>query len=84
MTDPVTIGTLAASALAMAGDETVKSFVGEAVKDAYKKLKDKIAHWAALMLTRLKKRPLPRPGGASSPRRWMASRRRASIGEGAH
>jgi len=46
MTDPVTIGTLAASALAMAGDETIKGFVGEAVKDAYKKLKDKIAHWA--------------------------------------
>jgi len=39
MTDPVTIGTLAASALALAGDETVKGFVGETVKDAYKTLR---------------------------------------------
>jgi hypothetical protein len=57
MTDPVTIGTLAASALAMAGDETVKSFVGEAVKDAYKKLKDKIAHWAGADVDALEKAP---------------------------
>jgi hypothetical protein len=57
MTDPVTIGTLAASALAMASDETVKSFVGEAVKDAYKALKNKIAHWAGADVDALEKAP---------------------------
>lgn len=57
MTDPVTIGTLAASALALASDEAVKGFVGEAVKDAYKKLKDKIAHWAGADVDALEKAP---------------------------
>jgi hypothetical protein len=57
MTDPVTIGTLAASALAMAADATVKNFVGEVVKDAYKKLKDKIAHWAGADIDALEKAP---------------------------
>jgi hypothetical protein len=57
MTDPVTIGTLAASALAMASDETVKGFVGEAVKDAYKKLKGEIAHWAGADVDALEKAP---------------------------
>jgi hypothetical protein len=46
MTDPVTIGTLAASALAIAAEAVVKSSVGEVVKDAYAKLKDKLATWA--------------------------------------
>lgn len=57
MTDPVTIGTLAASALAITADATVKSFVGEVVKDAYKKLKDKIAHWAGADVDALEKAP---------------------------
>lgn len=57
MTDQVTIGTLAASALAMASDEAVKGFVGEAVKDAYKKLKDKIAYWAGADVDALEKAP---------------------------
>jgi hypothetical protein len=57
MTDPVTIGTLAASALAMASDETVKGFVGEAVKDAYKALKSKIARWAGADVEALEKAP---------------------------
>jgi hypothetical protein len=57
MTDPVTIGTLAASALAIASDETVKGFVGEAVKDAYKNLRDKIAHWAGADVDALEKEP---------------------------
>ena len=35
MSDPVTIGVLAASVLAMAGEAVVKSSVGEVVKDAY-------------------------------------------------
>jgi hypothetical protein len=46
MADPVTIGALAASALAIAAGEVVKTGVGEAVKDAYKNLKAKIAAWA--------------------------------------
>ena len=47
MSDPVTIGDLAASALALAAPEVIKSAVGEAVKDAYKALKEKIAIWAS-------------------------------------
>ncbi len=46
MVDPTTIGALAASLLAMAGQEIVKTGVGEAVKDGYKNLKAKIAGWA--------------------------------------
>jgi len=45
MSDPVTIGVLTASALAMAAEAVVKIAVGEAVKDAYKALKDKVAVW---------------------------------------
>jgi hypothetical protein len=44
--EPLTIGALAASALAMASD-VVKGVVGEAVKDAYKALKEKVAGWGA-------------------------------------
>jgi hypothetical protein len=57
MTDPVTIGTLAASTLAMASDEAVKGSVGEAVKDAYKALKNKIAQWAGTGVDALEKAP---------------------------
>jgi hypothetical protein len=41
----------------MASEETVKGIVGEAVKDAYKKLKDKIAHWAGTDVDALEKAP---------------------------
>ena len=41
MFDPVTIGALAASALAIAAPEVVKSVVGQSVKDAYNALKDR-------------------------------------------
>jgi hypothetical protein len=57
MTDSETIGTLAASAFAIASDEAVKGFVGEAVKDAYKALKNKIAHWAGADIDALEKVP---------------------------
>jgi hypothetical protein len=57
MTDPVTIGMLATSALAMASDAALKGVVGEAVKDAYKALKDKIAHWAGADVDALEKAP---------------------------
>jgi hypothetical protein len=57
MPDPLTIGALAASALAMAGPEVVKAAVGEAVKDAYKGLKDKVAHWASGEVATLEEAP---------------------------
>ena len=47
MADPVTIGALVASALAMAAPEVVKSAVGEATKDAYKALKSQLFPSAA-------------------------------------
>jgi hypothetical protein len=47
MPDPLTIGALTASAIAMAFEQLVKTGVGEAVKDAYKALRDKVAHWAS-------------------------------------
>ena len=57
MSDPVTIGTLAASALSIAGGEAAKGFVSEAVKDAYKVLKDKIVLWAGSDIEALEKTP---------------------------
>lgn len=46
MTDPITVGTLTASVLAMSAEAVVKGSVGEAAKDAYKALKQRIARWA--------------------------------------
>ncbi len=46
MSDPVTIGALAASALAMASEAMLKGAVGEAVKDAYGALKRTLGRWA--------------------------------------
>jgi hypothetical protein len=43
MADPITIGVLTASALALAGEATLKGVVGEAAKDAYKALKSRVA-----------------------------------------
>ncbi len=57
MIDSATIGTLVASALAMAGDAMVKGLVGEAVKDGYKSLKNKVAAWAADDVEALEKAP---------------------------
>jgi hypothetical protein len=47
MTDPVTVGTIAASVFAMASEALVKGAVGEAVKDAYAMLKANVVEWAA-------------------------------------
>ena len=47
MPDPLTIGVLAASAISTAVEALVKTGVGEAVKDAYKALRDKVSHWAS-------------------------------------
>src|SRR5271157_1952862 len=46
MTVPVTIGALVSVALGMGAEAVLKSAVGEAVKDGYKALKDKVSHWA--------------------------------------
>src|ERR1700683_2031314 len=57
MTDPLMIGALAAEALAMAAEAVLKAGVGEAVKDAYKTLKEKIAQWASADVAALEKTP---------------------------
>jgi hypothetical protein len=46
MTDPITIGALTASALALAGDAALKGAVGAGVKDAYEALKGRVKRWA--------------------------------------
>lgn len=57
MSDPVTIGALATSVLAMAAEAVFKSSVGEVVKDAYKNLKEKIAAWSRSDVEALEKTP---------------------------
>ncbi len=57
MTDPGTIGTLAATALAMTADAALKGAVGEGVKDAYKALKEKVTRWAGGDVEALEKAP---------------------------
>jgi len=57
MADPVTIGVLTASALAMAGEAALKGAVGEAAKDAYKALKNRVARWAGSDVEALEKTP---------------------------
>jgi hypothetical protein len=57
MSDPVTVGALAASVLAMAAEAVFKSGVGEVVKDAYKNLKDKVSAWPRYDVEALEKAP---------------------------
>jgi hypothetical protein len=57
MADPITIGVLTASALAMAGEAALKGAVGEAAKDAYKALKSRVAQWAGGDVEALEKTP---------------------------
>jgi hypothetical protein len=57
MTDPITIGALVASALGLAGEAILKGAVGEAVKDSYRALKDKISSWAGNDVEALEKTP---------------------------
>jgi hypothetical protein len=47
MPDPVTVGSLVAGALGMAADSALKGAVGEAVKDGYQALKEKVSRWAS-------------------------------------
>ena len=57
MPDPVTLGALVAAALSMGGEATLKGAVGEAVKDAYKLLKENVSHWAFNDVEALEKTP---------------------------
>ena len=57
MSDPVTLGLLAAQTLALAAPEILKTSVGEATKDAYKALKEKIARWAGAEVQALEAAP---------------------------
>jgi hypothetical protein len=57
MVDPVTVGSLVASALSMAAEAVLKGAVGEAVKDGYKALKEKVSHWASGEVTALEATP---------------------------
>jgi hypothetical protein len=59
--DPLTIGALVASALAMAGEAGLKGAVGEAIKDIYKTLKDKVARLAGGDVDALEKTPTSKP-----------------------
>lgn len=57
MTDPVTIGSFAATALAMGAEVVLKTVVGEGVKDAYKGLKEALSRWAGTEVAALEAAP---------------------------
>jgi hypothetical protein len=57
MADPITIGALTASVLAIGAEAALKGAVGEAVKDAYKALKEKVAGWAGADVEALENAP---------------------------
>jgi hypothetical protein len=57
MSDPVTIGAIASLVLSMGSEAALKGVIGEAVKDAYKALKDKISHWAGGDVEALERNP---------------------------
>lgn len=57
MLDPVSIGTMAAAALALGGEAVLRTAVSETVKDAYKALKVRIYSWAGGDVDELEKTP---------------------------
>jgi hypothetical protein len=61
MSDPATIGSIASIVLSIASEAALKGAVGEAVKDAYKALKEKISHCAAGDLEALERNPVSAP-----------------------
>ncbi len=65
MSDPITAGTLAVTALALAGEAIVKGAVGEVVKDTYAKLKSMVRRHAPEEMRVLQAQP------GSEPRRAM-------------
>ena len=57
MVDPVTIGSLVAGALSMAAEAVWKGAAGEAAKDGYKALKEKVSHWGSSEVAALEATP---------------------------
>jgi hypothetical protein len=57
MPDPITVGLLVGWALKLGAEAVVKSAVGEAVKDAYAALKNKLSVWAGGDVAALEKQP---------------------------
>jgi hypothetical protein len=57
MADPGTVGSVVAEALSMATEALLKGAVGEAVKDGYKALKEKVSRWASGDIVELEKTP---------------------------
>src|SRR4051812_37554546 len=57
MPDPITVGALAATALSMSAEAALKGSVGEAAKDAYKKLKETVARWTGNDVEALEENP---------------------------
>jgi hypothetical protein len=57
MPDPLTTGSLTATAISMAVQELVKTGVGEVARDACNSLKGKVAHWAASEVSALEAAP---------------------------
>ena len=57
LVDPVSMGSFAASVLSMAAEAALKAGVGEAVKDAYKALRDRLAPKAGDEIALLEKKP---------------------------
>lgn len=57
MPEPITIGALAASALAMAADAAINGAIGTAAKDAYTSLKAAIARWSGSDVELLEREP---------------------------
>ena len=57
MADPVTVGSLVVGVLSMAAEAVLKGAVGEAVKDGYKALKEKVSRWASGDVEELEKTP---------------------------
>lgn len=55
--EPVTTGALVAGALSAAAAALIKGLLGEAAKDAYKTLKDKLTDWAGHDADRLEENP---------------------------
>ncbi len=52
-----TVGSLVAEALGVAAGAALKGVVGEAVKDGYKALKEKVAYWASGEVLALEQMP---------------------------
>ena len=57
MAGAVTVGSLVAGALSMAAEAVLKGAAGEAVKDGYKALKERVSRWASGDAVELEKTP---------------------------